>query len=975
MSQRSAEFITPPEGPPPEGQPVMNMASHINEENENINDDYDNYDNYDDYDQRSLTDNIERPNNNIELVETADKYGYIKQKPKLYNARKLGDKANELLDDTHWAKPDLKLYENETQYVTSGREYNGSDKIFKDVELQNFTDNNDGNFSEIKVAYIYIISKHIDGNTFYKVGLGGTGQSSRLGGAQTFLIPGLGDSVGYKVHYLFFFHDTYLRSYFYPPASGGSCLAEKIEKNVHQNLKYYLTAANITFRNNYPSEWYLIPTNNIDIKFFIGFVFDIIASHEKQPHSIWRLDERGVDKTTQLPKSRVWKRRMMNHPYFNESTFPRENKEALPLGVDIKISYNKKENYGTVDKYKSSFLGENGENIYEFSFHNIDYQIIQILKYNEVESEKDERNNGNDIYVELSTADENEEPNVEQFELENIVYIKKKDSSHFYIKISDLLSLVKKDKFDNQEMYNNWNLKINHMYFENEKQGENVVFVEESYNNVAPAWYFLNSIQNEWVDIIRKTTSLNIHEDYDKDNVKHKYIIGDDFKKVINDDLTKIMVKRNKVRGQDNVIVDDSEDEIELLYVFVSMDLNDKLQRLNQSKKQNVFIYGQDVRLNKKDAPHLLKIDESYFIHYNQYLIPDNKSKYVGKFVYYEMIEFFTFTIDKSKKNWVKIKEFYRDGENKKTSKIWNIPLESINYQPHKKYFTFMLKGSEDYKKVVKSKSDQIKNMRHIEDDVFYIDVDQDQDFEAQFAENIIPKYMVGDVIKIIPDNYEDFGIPDFERKAYHYGKIVGINRPKGQYEIKYYPPYDKVKLWKANNKKRNDNKEYVEQHNIESVEGAIPVLLDLEDPEHLRELRSYKDKLKNIFKIEAILDHKPPRKGAAKNKKVKNHVNFILQNNAKYLVKYKDLHESFNEYKDAGEVYENGKAKVDAYWRKLYPRATRRQSMRPTTINQRQSGGKRKTKRKRNKNNNKKSKKYNNPTKGKKYLKTIKIN
>lgn len=965
MNQNTSQntiYETPPEGPSsslkqqPSLDPEINLKPSIELE-------------------RSLEN---RPiDNNIELVNTPDKHGYFRQKPKLFNARKLGDKANVLLDDTHWAKPDLKFYKNEVQYVTSGREYNGSDKIFKDVENQKFTDINDGNFTEIKVAYIYIISKYINGNTFYKVGLGGTGESSRLGGAQTFLIPGLGETTGFKVHYLFFFHDMYKRPYFYPPAASGETLAKKIEANVHKNLRYYLTAANITFKNNYPSEWYLIPSNNIDVKFFIGFIFDIIASHEKQPHSIWRLDEHGVDKTIQLPTSRVWKRRMANHPYFQESIFPREDKEALPLGVDIKISFNKKENRGTVDTYKNAFFGENGENIYDFTFNNKDYQIIQILKYDELNGEKNENVNANNIYAEISAYGENEFIVEQQFGLENITLIQKQNSNNFYIKIGDLLDLIKKDKFDNQVAYDNWNLKNNHMYFENENQGKNVFFIEEKFNRIAPLWYYLNSIQNEWVDIIRKTPFLNIHEDYDEENVKNKYIIGDDFKKVVNDDLTKIMVKRNKVRGQDNVVVDDSEHEIELLYVFVFMDLNDKLQRLNQIKKTNVLINGQDVRLNKKDAPHLLKLEETYFIHYNQYMVPDNKSKYEGKFVYYEMIEFFIFSTDKSKKPWVKLKEFYKEGENKKTGKIWNIPLESINFETHKKYFTFMKKGSEDYKNIVNLKSQQDKNMRQIEDDVVYIDVDN----EVEYARNVVPKYVVGDVIKIIPENYEDFGIPDFERKAHHYAKIVGINRDKGQYRIQYYPPYDKMKLWKTNNKKKNDIKDYVENHNIEAIEGAIPTLLDLDDPEHEKELQNYKNKLKNIFKIEAIVDHKPPRKGAMKNKKVKNHEAFIKEKNPKYLVKYNDLHESFNEYKDAGEVYEKVEAKVKAYWRQLYPGATRRLNLRPSTINQRHTskGGKRKTMKNKNKtktkyNGKKKTKRnYKNKSNKRKHLKTRK--
>ena len=52
--------------------------------------------------------------------------------------------------------------------------------------------------------------------------------------------------------------------------------------------------------------------------------------------------------------------------------------------------------------------------------------------------------------------------------------------------------------------------------------------------------------------------------------------------------------------------------------------------------------------------------------------------------------------------------------------------------------------------------------------------------------------------------------------------------------------------------------------HDIEAIEGAIPTRMDLDVPEQVRELENYKNKLKNIFKIETIIDHKPPRKGCA---------------------------------------------------------------------------------------------------------------
>ena len=62
--------------------------------------------------------------------------------------------------------------------------------------------------------------------------------------------------------------------------------------------------------------------------------------------------------------------------------------------------------------------------------------------------------------------------------------IQKQNSNNFYVKIGDLLDLIKKDKFDNQVAYDNWNLKNNHMYFENEIQGENVIFIEEKLTSI-----------------------------------------------------------------------------------------------------------------------------------------------------------------------------------------------------------------------------------------------------------------------------------------------------------------------------------------------------------------------------------------------------------------------------------------------------------------------------------------------------------
>ena len=242
------------------------------------------------------------------------------QKRISFSQRKKGVKGNHLVHKQSWLYRLINKYDNFEYLKKSGRDYNGADKIFQQVENQMFVDTTD-KITQIKVAYIYIISKMIDKEQYFKVGVGGLGAGSRLSGAQTFLIPGLGNDVGFKVHYLFFIPDDYKDGRFYT-----TDLSKTIEGKVHENLRYYLRTASITFPSYRRSEWYLVPLD--ETIFFLGLVIDLIASCQYKIQTIWKLMDNSLKKTFEEIKLPIdWRVRMKSHPMYL-------NKKSIRLQMD-----------------------------------------------------------------------------------------------------------------------------------------------------------------------------------------------------------------------------------------------------------------------------------------------------------------------------------------------------------------------------------------------------------------------------------------------------------------------------------------------------------------------------------------------------------------------------------------------------------------------------------------------------------------
>ena len=213
-----------------------------------------------------------------------------------YN-REFPQQVGTLINENDWlAKVKDEYFREDKEYLkNSGRLYNTQESEFGSIDqmlCQNV--NNVTNTT----GYIYVISKMIAGNQYFKVGMS-EGRSGRLTSAQTFLIIGLGEDASFMVHYIFFFKSGNTN------LPGLKSVTKHMEFQAHKRMRKYFRAASIVLPSGYPSEWFLVPSQ--ETKLFLGLLFDIIAfeTNEQEilhPCLIWKFVE-GIDvkKAIQLP--------------------------------------------------------------------------------------------------------------------------------------------------------------------------------------------------------------------------------------------------------------------------------------------------------------------------------------------------------------------------------------------------------------------------------------------------------------------------------------------------------------------------------------------------------------------------------------------------------------------------------------------------------------------------------------------------
>ena len=289
-------------------RPDVNMTkkNRRNDQNDDQNDGENDGENDDQNDDQNDNQNISNRPGEKDKDTNEDKREICDKKIS-FNRRKRGDIDCSLNVSSHNWK--IGMYD-QYDYKNSGRQYLASDPVFK-VQGQ---DKPDPlwlpDIINEPTTYIYIISKTINKETFYKIGEGGKGSggkdadsgTGRLGNAQTYLIPGSIDA-GFLVHYLMFFRkDFHIDSKY---------IGQHVEKQIHATLQTLFPAASITFSSSQASEWYSIKEN--ERNFFFGFVFDIIGSFHLdriKPLEITRVSPDGKDEKIKLPSTKDISERM-----------------------------------------------------------------------------------------------------------------------------------------------------------------------------------------------------------------------------------------------------------------------------------------------------------------------------------------------------------------------------------------------------------------------------------------------------------------------------------------------------------------------------------------------------------------------------------------------------------------------------------------------------------------------------------------
>lgn len=141
-------------------------------------------------------------------------------------------------------------------------------------------------------SYIYIISKVIDGRTFFKIGYSDIAANAvvgvRLESHKTTLIPGL-KNIGFKLHYLFF----YDRLVYGGESSYAHLVEQELHKYLRKNQEY--KSFIIHYPSSRPSEWYLPDEGTY--RDFMDYVLYFISVQVPEPkQAYWFVKHRGKEK-------------------------------------------------------------------------------------------------------------------------------------------------------------------------------------------------------------------------------------------------------------------------------------------------------------------------------------------------------------------------------------------------------------------------------------------------------------------------------------------------------------------------------------------------------------------------------------------------------------------------------------------------------------------------------------------------------
>ena len=848
----------------------------------------DNNDDYGDYPETYDEDQTQR------IVPSNQRRGIITDRPA---------KFNHLLQEDHWLNALREDYNAMDFCKQSGRFFNGSDPILKNIESKQFKDPNQVYQSRytMESSYIYIISKVIGENQYYKVGEGGSGDKSsgpgRLGDAQTFLPFGLNEDVGYRVHYLLFFPKRY-----HPNVT--VFLGKFIEMRVHSNLRLNFRSASITFENGKPSEWYLVPKNDLCI--FLGFIFDIVSSYKVRPLQIWKLVSSRVGKEI-VKLEAGWTTRMSKNP----DNIERD--DITNIGSNIVIKMNYEEDVGSVVKFKNNLLGDfvlpnqRAALRYSYTVTNIilnkkelkEGQPLQINTfYGIVTSLKKTFDELVDIFL-------NQEIDISKFE----ITLKPEDGNvkaKFYISIKDLLQIHKLTKYAGKRLFDRWALKSIYNYYHGSQQDDTTDTYEMPNNFVAPPWFFNSQIQLAWAHKMTTEEEFMYHTDYLKDynNNSQKYnwkstaFYTEQFA-----NSGDYLIERERV-NENKDIIPNTKEGVPILRIMNVMSVHE-IQPTGKKPREKHYektIDGWTVEGHSKRLVRggFVELKDDYFTYYKKNGEADDITKYKGKTMYLVKKIYEKTNHSANLNPWMDVQQF----PSTRDKRIWCILLPDFTDEK--------LKG----KLIVKATTEnEIKKLKKK-----LLDEEAAED-RGGFANELLrvanPLFKAKDIIRMKPVDFisdHRFGEDETKRDEYHYAKIINRIKEPGetksvQYEITYFPPWDTNDIWGLT----PATGKYVEKHRISQIDEFAEKVNQTNE-----EFKIYKDNLRGKYVIESIVDNFP------KYDKLTSHEEFIAKAEAEgdepmYFVKWDGYAEVEKDILAVG-LYEDAPEAVKEYWKRSLP-------------------------------------------------------
>ncbi len=540
-----------------------------------------------------------------------------------FSSRRKGEKCP--INPGIWEENKKSYLSNKT-LLDSGRTFNASEKNTKNENIYNISGRflpdplykKFGKYANptTPTTYIYIISKTIDNQLYFKVGEGGKGESKgsgRLGDAQTYLIPGLDEDAGYKVHYVFFFR----KNLHYNSVHIG----QHIEHNIHKILRSYFKPINISYPNNESSEWYLLQTQNEQI-FFLGFVFDIIGcyDHEKtKPIEIWKYSPNTPARTkVKIPQGVITRMRLDNTYATIELKLKEFNlrKKQRPLGMII--DKNDATKYAEqLNELRKTFGFSIRENIrkktYKLKFLDQNIHLIDFDTYGGAQLDKYSK-----YYAILEPVNPTTMDDLSTFLEENQMKFEIVEST-LYLRLKDFLELYKLYYVSNLQQ---WVLKPIYDFYNStdyEKNIENIAAPTQQ----TPSWFSSRPVQLFWARKMTNEKDWKYHEDYsiDDDTILKKWeVYGYD-----EDDG--VRVKRTQLDSNDQRI-DNTNEEVNILRIMKiknvfkpeQIDKRDLKQKYTILDAITVPIQNEQITIKKGD---IVEIRDDYFLWVDKYGEPD----------------------------------------------------------------------------------------------------------------------------------------------------------------------------------------------------------------------------------------------------------------------------------------------------------------------------------------------------------------